>query len=150
MPRYFLQIIYHKTSKHTDLCDKCESGKLLVNQITTTSNNIQALQQASCIGGSCVSVENSQQLQQAKCQLSQLQASKQAFDVHIQIKNKQRETLNNLHSTLQQDEAVLFMDFKEKIQLGQGPNELGRDFYRRQPMAVFGIMITRASRNYYF
>jgi hypothetical protein len=55
--------------------------------------------------------------------------TKEEFEKHIQ-------QLNN-------DNAILMIDFKENITIGCGPRELGQSWYSRERRSVFGIALLR-------
>jgi hypothetical protein len=61
--------------------------------------------------------------------------------IHQFIAEKQRESHNNLLENISENELMVVMDFKENIRLGEGPVELGRDFYTKQQCSVLGFAV---------
>jgi len=108
---------FKKGKKFTDMCDICEKGKEIEQQLKTVSSNVD------------------------------LQKEYQVYKHHYWIKKTQKKHYANVLNSLQQNQVVMIMDFKEKIQLGHAPRETGMSFFNRQPMTVLGIFIQKKNKD---
>jgi hypothetical protein len=60
---------------------------------------------------------------------------------HRLQKERQRAQFKKDKTSLKEGEALIEMDFKENVHLGDGPVQLGRDFYQTPHRAVFGVVM---------
>jgi hypothetical protein len=108
--------LYTKTRHRDGLCQLCEIG-----------HKLEKLEQNS----SFFSENEKKKINEKKNIVIRHKLANQ------KIKEEYQYQVNNLNI----GEAVLIMDFKENINLGSGPRELGQSWYERERRTIFGMAL---------
>lgn len=104
---------FKKPLRKTDLCHICAEQTQLQKELTRASPQEQV----------------------------EIQAKIQEISAHKKMKDVQRKQCMMDKLNLKSKCAILQIDFKENVNLGRGPEELGRDFYNRPLRAILGFVM---------
>ncbi len=111
-----------EASRRTDLCDICESNKLLEKQIKKLKKNNQTI----------------------PLDLIELQTT---YQEHIELVKIMRNYFKDQSTKLEEEtEIQIVMDLKQNLKLMKATNEIGRDFYTRPARAVLDVCVIQKNQ----
>jgi hypothetical protein len=133
---------FKKPHRFTDLCDYCEHGKKLHQQIKTEA----------IVNGCSLNLEDEfdcdRLLNFFEDETKLIDVRKNLYDLktinfHKIIANRQREVYNKSRNNIEwlENAIVIELDFKQKINIGIGPRQLNTEYYVQKQKSLLGDSI---------
>ena len=140
---------FKKPYRQTDLCDYCLHGKKLKNQLISDAIKFEfedlSIDSESFDSQALHSffnakyTENNEEIAIIIARIDEFQE----IEFHQSVAKRQRNCYNAdlVNKELLKSSIIIDMDFKQKIVIGMGPQQVSSDYYDQQQRALFGFGI---------